>query len=41
MYPPIPRVDIWKKKSAKELSNDAYAMFILFFLFFVFHFFFI
>ena len=31
MYLPIPRVHL-KKKSAKDLSNDAYAIFIFFYL---------
>ena len=33
MYPPILRV-YFKKLSAKDLSNDAYVMFLCFFLFF-------
>ena len=36
MYLPIPRVRLKKKKSANDLSNDAYAMFVLFFSFFIF-----
>ena len=42
MYLPIPRVHLKKKKkSEKDLSNEAYAMFILFSqFFFIFRFFF-